>query len=180
VAQTTEQVFDGITFVKVDSNPFIFGSEPGQLYRKDTERRRAVPLDHTFWISKYEVTQGQWMAVMGSNPSTFVSTDADMSGPVETITWYQAKEFVARLNQNSGGDYYRLPTETEWEYVAKAGSSTMWSFGDVLNQLSVYAHRDGLSHPRYVGMKQANGWGVHDLYGNVYEWVEDWYQSSRP
>ena len=64
--------------------------------------------------------------------------------------------------------------------MAKAGSSSTWSFGDILGELNLYAHRGGLVHPRAVGMKQSNAWGVYDLYGNVYEWVEDWYQSSRP
>ena len=179
-AQVVEQVFDNITFVKVESDHFIFGADPSQQYRKGNERQRTIPLGHTFWISKYEVTQGEWMAVMGSNPSTFTSPPPNHSGPVETITWHQAKDFVAALNQNAGDDYYRLPTEAEWEYVAKAGSYSTWSFGDVLGQLNLYANRDGLFAPRLVGMKQSNAWGVYDLYGNVYEWVEDWYQSSRP
>ena len=178
--QAMEQEFDGITFVKIESGHFIFGAKPSQQHRKVNERQRAVPLNHTFWISKYEVTQGEWMALMGANPSTFVSSPPDYSAPVETITWHQAKDFVAALNQNAGDHYYRLPTEVEWEYVAKAGSSSTWSFGDILGELNLYAHRGGLVHPRAVGMKQSNAWGVYDLYGNVYEWVEDWYQSSRP
>ena len=178
--QAIEQEFDGITFVKIESDHFIFGAKPSQQYRKVNEQQRAVPLNHTFWISKYEVTQGEWMALMGANPSTFVSSPPDYSSPVETITWHQAKDFVAALNQNAGDHYYRLPTEVEWEYVAKAGSYSTWSFGDILEELNLYAHRGGLVHPRAVGMKQSNAWGVYDLYGNVYEWVEDWYQSSRP
>ena len=84
-AQVVEQDFDGITFIKIDSDYFVFGAEPSQQYRKGNERQRAVPLGHTFWISKYEVTQGEWMAVMGSNPSTFVSSPPDYSGPETSI-----------------------------------------------------------------------------------------------
>ena len=168
VAQPVEQEFDGISFIKIEANSFTFGSPSDQQYRRRNEKLRAIPLDHTFWISTYEVTQGQWMEVMGSNPSTFKQPGPDMSAPVETITWYQAKEFISRMNTQAGGNYYRLPTEAEWEYIAKAGTSTSWPFGDQVQQLGVYTHRDGLYRPRYRGLKSPNPWGVYDLYGNVY------------
>ena len=129
-AQPIEQDFNGITFVKVEPDSFTFGSSSEQLHHQSNERAFPISLNHSFWISKYEVTQGEWMSVMGSNPSTFKALGPDLSAPVETISWYDAQDFVAKLNQNGGSTHYRLPTETEWEYVAKAGSLTLWSFGD--------------------------------------------------
>lgn len=175
-----EQSFDGIAFIQVISDDYIFGSAPSQLFRRTNEGQRRVPLGHTFWISKYEVTQDQWVAVMGSNPSTFLQTGPNMNAPVETISWHQAKAFIAELNTNAGGEHYRLPTEAEWEYVSKADTNTIWSFGDLVNQLNTYAYRGPLFYPRVIGENQPNDWGVYDLYGNVYEWTEDWFESSRP
>ena len=86
-SQTTEQDFDGITFVKIDPNSFIFGSSQEQLYHQSNERAFEISLNHSFWISKYEVTQGEWNQVMGSNPSTFRALGPELSAPVETISW---------------------------------------------------------------------------------------------
>ena len=133
-AVPVEQDFDGMTFVKIDTQSFIFGSAPDQANYQLPEHPKVVPFNHSFWMGKYEVTQAQWETVMGSNPSTFVSAD----GPVETITWQQAKDFVAALNQQAGANHYRLPTEAEWEYVAKAGQYTQWSFGDNIAILRVW------------------------------------------
>ena len=178
-SQPIERDFDEVTFIKIEGDTFSFGSPLNQELRRSNEQPRMISLSHTFWISKYEISQGEWVSIMGYNPSSFRSLGPDMSAPVETITWYQAKEFVVRMNQSAGGSYYRLPTEAEWEYVAKANTSTNWSFGDQTQQLSQYAHRDGQAQPRYRGLKSPNQWGVYDLYGNVYEWCEDWYQASR-
>lgn len=178
-SQTIEQDFDGITFVKIDPSTFIFGSSQEQLYHQSNERAFEISLNHSFWISKYEVTQGEWNHVMGSNPSTFQALGPELSAPVETISWYDAQNFIEKLNENAGDKYYRLPTEGEWEYVAKAGSLTAWSFGDLLEHLNQYTHRDGSFHPRSVGLKLPNPWGIHDLHGNVYEWCQDWYHSIR-
>ncbi len=174
LAVPVEQEFDGITFIKIDTESFIFGSDYNQSYHKPTEKARVVPFNHSFWISKYEITQREWMAVMSNNPSSYKVLD----NPVETITWYDAKDFVAALNQQAGANHYRLPTEAEWEYVAKAGSYDVWSFGDLLSDLNTYTYRDGLYYPRPAGQRASNIWGVHDLYGNVYEWTEDWYHYS--
>ena len=175
-AVPVEQEFDGMTFVQIDTQSFIFGSDPSQANYQAPESPRVVPFSHSFWMGKYEITQAQWQAVMGSNPSTYVLAD----GPVETITWQQAKDFVAALNVQAGANHYRLPTEAEWEYVAKAGEYTQWSFGDNIADLADYTYRDGNYAPRTVGQRQGNAWGVYDLYGNVYEWTEDWYHYSLP
>ena len=179
-AQPIEQDFDGITFVKIQGDTFNFGSPQDQPLRRGNEQQRVISLTHSFWISKYEISQGEWINVMGVNPSSFKSLGPDMSAPVETVSWHQAKSFVTRMNQNAGDAYYRLPTEAEWEYVAKADTTSSWSFGEHTQTLSDYTHRDGLAQPRYRGLKSPNQWGIYDLYGNVYEWCEDWYQSRRP
>ena len=179
-AQSIEQTFDGITFIKVEGKTFAFGSPQEELLRRDNEQPRVVSLSHTFWISKYEISQGEWMNTMGVNPSSFKSLGPDLSAPVETVTWYQAKAFVTRMNELAGDNHYRLPTEAEWEYVAKADTTSSWSFGDHIPSLADYSHRDGQAKPRYRGLKLPNQWGIYDLYGNVYEWCEDWYQARRP
>ena len=179
-AVPVEQSFDGISFIQIDSANYIFGSENNQVFHRNNEKQRRIPLGHTFWISKYEVTQGQWMAVMGSNPSTFKQVGPNMTAPVETISWQETQEFITQLNTNAGGAHYRLPTEVEWEYVAKANTNTAWDFGNVVDQLSNYAYQGPSNTPRTVGEKQPNGWGVYDMYGNVYEWTSDWFEYSRP
>ena len=178
IAQPIEQTFDGIEFVKIEQGIYGFGSSNDQPLRLQNESPKTLNIEHDFWMGKYEVSQAEWVAIMGYNPSTFRALGPDFSAPVETISWYQAQELVAQLNQNAGDHYYRLPTEAEWEYVAKAGSSTIWSFGDGSQALTTYAHYDKTT-PQYRGLNTANPWGVYDLYGNVYEWVEDWYQASR-
>jgi formylglycine-generating enzyme required for sulfatase activity len=111
---------------------------------------------------------------MGNNPSKF---KGDPNRPVESVSWDDVQEFLRRLNAKEGG--YRLPTEAEWEYAARAGSTTAYSFGDGESQLGQYAWYDGnasnTTHP--VGRLQPNAWGLYDMHGNVWEWVQDWYES---
>jgi formylglycine-generating enzyme required for sulfatase activity len=125
-------------------------------------------------MGKYEVTQAQWEAVMGNNPSCFKSRD----NPVETVSWDMAQEFIKRLNKKEGHARYRLPTEAQWEYAARGGSTSVYSFGDDAGQLRQYAwygedYQSGSTHP--VGQKPHNAWGLYDMHGNVCEWVQDWY-----
>ncbi|MAD61758.1 MAG: hypothetical protein CMH49_09670 [Myxococcales bacterium] len=175
LAQPIEQTYNGIDFVKVSSGQFVFGTAPNSIYWQRTERQNPISLANDFWISKYEISQGQWQDIMGSNPSTFkAELSEEYSTPVETVSWYDAQAFIAQLNQQAGDTHYRLPTEAEWEYVAKAGQSWTWSFGDTIDQLGTYAQK-GYFKPQRHGLKQPNLWGVYDLYGNVYEWCEDWY-----
>ena len=177
-AQTLEQTFDGIEFVRITKGSYTFGSPINQVFRLHNEKSQALTISQDFWISKYEISQSEWYTVMGYNPSTFQALGPIQTVPVETISWYQAKSFVAALNQATDDDYYRLPTEVEWEYVAKAGNSSIWSFGDDVQDLLNYAHI-GTDRPQSYGTNFPNQWGVYDLYGNIYEWVEDWYQVTR-
>ncbi len=123
-----------------------------------------------FYIGKYEVTQGQWQAVMGSNPSSFSSCGADC--PVESVNLSDVQTFITTLNQLSGKNY-RLPTEAEWEYAARSGGQSQeYSGGSDINAVAWYASNSGgTTHP--VGQLQANGLGLYDMSGNVDEWVSD-------
>ena len=136
----------------------------------------AVEISRGFWLGKYEVTQGEWSSVMGSNPSRYTG---DSRRPVETISWNDVQEFIAKLNDAAGSSVYRLPSEAEWEYACRAGTLTRWSFGDGAGRLGDYAWYAGnyvpFSSTKAVGGKLPNGWGLYDMHGNVWEWVQDWY-----
>jgi formylglycine-generating enzyme required for sulfatase activity len=110
---------------------------------------------------------------MGTNPSKFKGRN----NPVETVSWKKVQTFIQRLNEHDSANKYRLPTEAEWEYAARAGTTSAYSFGDDASQLGQYAwyrdNSDSQTHP--VGLKQPNPWGLYDMHGNVWEWVQDWY-----
>lgn len=129
----------------------------------------------SFAIGKYPVTQAQWQAVMGDNPSAFINPQA----PVENISWDDAQAYVKKLSEQTG-QTYRLPTEAEWEYAARAGYSSrdqqpIWHFGDDVDALTRFAwvpeNSKGTTHP--VGLLEPSLFGVYDMYGNVWEWVQD-------
>jgi len=135
---------------------------------------------HTVQIRRFkmmttEVTQALWEAVMGSNPSSFKGADR----PVEKVSWDDIQIFIRKLNQHSG-QHFRLPSEAEWEYAARAGTTTRWSWGNSDSVAGQYAWYDGNSgdqtHP--VGQKSPNGFGLYDMHGNVWEWVEDRYHDN--
>jgi formylglycine-generating enzyme required for sulfatase activity len=125
-----------------------------------------------FFLGRFEVTQAEWVEIMGSNPSA--SKACGSRCPVERINWNDAQAFVKKLSERTGKQY-RLPTEAEWEYAARAGSRSAWSFGNDDSRLHQYAwfsdNSKGAVHE--VGLKQANPFGLHDMHGNVWEWVED-------
>ncbi len=125
-----------------------------------------------FWMGKYEVTQGQWTQVMGSNPSHFKSGD---NYPVEMVSWNDVQDFISALNSR-GTSIFRLPTEAEWEYAARSGGrEEKYAGGDDLDSLGWYSGNSG-SRTHEVGTKASNGLGIYDMSGNVWEWVSDWYK----
>jgi len=132
-----------------------------------------------FLLGRTEVTQGEWIAVMGSNPSTF--KQCGVNCPVENISWNDAQEFARRLSQKTGKTY-RLPSEAEWEYAARAGSNSKWSFGDDESQLAAYAwfYNNSGQTTHTVALKKPNSFGLYDMHGNVWEWVQDaWHENYQ-
>lgn len=138
-----------------------------------------VEIDRPFYIGRHEVTQGQWQRVMGSNPSFFqgewVEGDASRH-PVESVTWEDAQRFIVRLNALDSTATYRLPREMEWEYAARAGAEGQPSWGQIRESAWIGLADHGTTQP--VGLKPANRWGLHDTLGNVWEWVEDYYNGK--
>ena len=141
----------------------------------DNETAHKVRITKPFYLGKYEVTQEQWKAVMGSNPSHFNGP----KNPVEQVSWDDCQQFLVKLNTKSSGpgSKFVLPTEAQWEYACGAGSTSKFCFGDDEKQLGEYAWYDANSgdktHP--VGEKKPNAFGLHDMHGNVGEWCQDWY-----
>ena len=169
-------------FVWIEPGVFRMGSPSRESGRvSDEGPLHEVEISRGFWLGAYEVTQGEWEAVMGSNPSYF---KGDARRPVERVSWDDVQEFIAKLNAASGASVYRLPSEAEWEYACRAGTQTRWSFGDDESELTDYAwYYDnawvvGEEYAHAVGTKLPNGWGLYDMHGNVWEWVQDRYSSS--
>lgn len=164
----------GVEFVLIPADSFQMGADPNfENASSDETPRHRVTISKPFYLGKTEVTQEQWVAVMGSNPSEFKGR----SNPVEQVSWDNVQAFIRKLNAKEGKAVYRLPTEAEWEYACRAGSTGKYSFGDDAEALGRYAWFDGNSgektHP--VGQLKPNAWGLYDMHGNVWEWVQDWY-----
>ena len=145
---------------------------------KGEHPQHQVQITKPFYLGKYAVTQEQWKAVMGDNPAKFEGA----SNPVELVSWRDCQVFLGKLNAKAGekGGNFVLPTEAQWEYACRAGSTTRYCFGDDEKLLSKYAWYDGNSgdetHP--AGKKGPNAWGLFDMHGNVGEWCQDWYASD--
>lgn len=145
---------------------------------KLTEEGRTITatISKPFYMGRYEVTQEQWQRVMPAFESNPARNQDDLRNPVEYVAWHEAEEFIRRLNEKEGHKRYRLPTEAEWEYAARAGSDDMPVMKNA-STMNEYAWHDDNSSSRThpVGLKKPNPWGLYDMYGNVSEWVMDWY-----
>lgn len=128
----------GMEFVLIPAGEFNMGSPSDEEDREKYESPlHTVKIENAYYMGKYEVTQKQWVEVMGSNPSHFKGDDL----PVEKVSWYDARDFIKKLNEMEGTDKYRLPSEAEWEYAARAGTTTRYSFGDNESDLTEYGGR---------------------------------------
>jgi len=162
----------GMKFALIPAGSFTMGSPESEEGRYSNETQHPVTITRPFYMQTTEVTQGQWKKMMGGNPSYFKDCD---DCTVETVSWDDAQDFIEKLNAKEGVTYYRLPTEAEWEYAVRAGTTTAFSFGDDEKELGGYAwyskNSSGKTHP--VGTLRPNAWGLYDMHGNVWEWVED-------
>ncbi len=170
----------GMEFVWIPSGVFMMGSSIDESGRGDDERQHPVTLTKGFFMQITEVTQGQWKAIMAHNPSSFKNCGNEC--PVEQVSWDDVQGFIRKLNQREGEYTYRLPTEAEWEYAARAGSTTRFAFGDDADRLGEYAWNDSNSGDKThaAGKKKPNAWGLYDMHGNAWEWCQDWYASKYP
>lgn len=161
----------GIKFVWAPPGTFVMGSpQTGYYSRQPDETQHQVSFFTGFWIGRFEVTQREYASVMGTNPSGFKEPGPD--APVENVSWEDTQAFLVKLNQRGHGQTYRLPTEAEWEYACRAGTT-----GDSYASLNIcgwwWGNADRKTHP--VGLKLPNAWGLYDTLGNVWEWCQDWY-----
>jgi serine/threonine-protein kinase PpkA len=171
----------GMNFIFVGPGSFTMGSPKKEPGRGSNEIPHQVMLAKGYWLQTTEVTQAQWVLVMGDNPSHFKGIDL----PVESVSWQDVQQFIKKLNQKEGRKItVRLPTEAEWEYAARAGTSTAFAFGKCLTtQQANYIGRSpltGCEKSKYLkktvaaGTLAANPWGFYDMHGNVHEWCQDW------
>ena len=181
----------GMKLTHIPAGEFMMGSSDGNDYEKPVHK---VTINKPFYLGTYPVTQREWKAVIGNNPSSFKGDDL----PVESVSWDDVQEFIRKLNENEGTAKYRLPSEAEWEYACRAGTTKKYCFGDSESKLGEYAwyiENSGSRSPKKgdyvgydkddwfsnkwngkthsVGQKQPNPWGLYDMHGNVVEWVKD-------
>jgi formylglycine-generating enzyme required for sulfatase activity len=196
----------GMEFVSIEPGSFMMGSPANEPGRFDNEKQRRVVISDAFYMQTTEVTQGQWRKVMGNNPSYFKNCGDDC--PVELVSLEEVQAFIKELNKLEGTDTYRLPTEAQWEYAARAGTTTAlyngpitilgernapaldpiaWYGGNSCVDYSGGRDSSGWDEKQYscsksgthpVGKKRPNGWGLYDMLGNVWEWTQDIYEGG--
>jgi formylglycine-generating enzyme required for sulfatase activity len=176
----TENLGNGISLelIQLPAGQFMMGASPNDSKADDDEKPQHLVKLKAFAMGKYPITQAQYEAVMGKKRSKF---QGNPNNPVECVSWNDAQAFCKKLSEATGKKY-RLPSEAEWEYACRAGTTTRYYFGDDANQLGDYAwftdNSRSKTHP--VGQKRPNGWGLYDMHGNVWEWCEDsWHKNYK-
>lgn len=178
----------GMTFVLIPPGTFTMGSPPGEPFRGSSETQHQVTISKPFYMQTTEFTLKQWQTIMGHRKSTFRKVPDNT--PVTRVSWFDCVNFIKRLNRLGQGKY-RLPTEAEWEYAARAGTSTAYSWGDTIDcdkamygnnrlkdtECQQYIKSRGLQidQPAPVKSYAPNAWGLYDMLGNVWEWCSDWF-----
>jgi formylglycine-generating enzyme required for sulfatase activity len=170
----------GMKFVWIPPGNFVMGSPIGEKERENTEAQHKVTLTKGFYMGVHLVTQDQWQAVMGNNPSEFKGE----KNPVDTVSWDDCQAFIKKLKEKDQRPY-RLPTEAEWEYACRAGTTTPFHFGQTISTDQANYNGEiidgtgmkGVSRKRTlsVGSFPANTWGLHDMHGNLFQWCQDWH-----
>ena len=160
-----------LEMILIPAGKFVMGSPESEKGRSKGETQHEVTFTKAFYMGKYEVTQEQWESVMGNNPS--IKTKGARL-PVTGVTWFDCQEFVKKLNGKTNGGY-RLPTEAEWEYACRAGTTTKYSVGDKITPKDANYRDSKIGEPVAVGSYKPNAFGLYDMHGNVWEWCEDWY-----
>jgi formylglycine-generating enzyme required for sulfatase activity len=168
----------------VEPGTFTMGSPTSEAGRSSSETQHEVTLTQGFYLGKYEVTQAQYEAVMTGNTDGLSATPSqwpnNANRPVEKVSWDDIQKFLTRLNSQQAGNIpegwaYVLPTEAQWEYACRAGTTTAYSWGDSITTSNANYSDSGYSQTRDVGLYSANPWGFFDMHGNVWEWTADWY-----
>lgn len=195
MAQPKEYVNSlGMDFVLIPPGGFTMGSPPDEPFRDPDERQHRVTISKSFYIQATEVTQAQWKAVMGSNPAYFKRCGENC--PVDRVSWLDCQKFIRKLNELGEGKY-RMPTEAEWEYACRSGTTTAYNWGDNIDcsramfenntrrhaeRCVEYIKERGLikDSPAPVKSYDASPWGIFDMHGNLWEWCQDWYEEDYP
>ena len=182
--EVKEDLHQGVSLemVLIPAGTFMMGSPESEEGRHKNETQHEVTLTKPFYIGKYEVTQEQWEAVMGKNPiDTPVELFCDIrihtegvNLPVMDVSWENCQEFIKKLNAKTDGGY-RLPTEAEWEYACRAGTTTAYSVGAKITPQDANYRGLNIDKPVAVGSYKPNAFGLYDMHGNLFEWCEDWY-----
>ncbi|MBU2547285.1 MAG: formylglycine-generating enzyme family protein [Proteobacteria bacterium] len=184
-ADFSDRVFSnslGICFVLIPAGRFVMGSSPAERGRATDETPHPVTISRPFYLQSSEVTQGQYREITGINPARF--SDGGDDRPVEKVSWPDTLAFIDLMNRRERTGGYRLPTEAEWEYACRAGSTTAYHWGDVadcgranfgVSNWSRECEGSGPGRPSKPGTFPPNAWGLFDMHGNVWEWCQDWY-----
>jgi formylglycine-generating enzyme required for sulfatase activity len=178
-----------MVFCYIPAGEFWMGSPEDEVDRSNDESLHRVVFTEAFWLGKYQVTQLQWEAVVGGCPYESGWIFLGPQNPAECVNWEDCQDFIQELNTRNDGNVYGLPTEAQWEYACRAGTTTPFSFGVTItpeqvnyNGEAIYPNMaDGLYREKTIpvgSLNQPNQWGLHDMHGNVSEWCADWYDKN--